>query len=305
MRTRDLSYYVKHKIAGKEHIIKFVDGVDLDVKKGSITVVYGDRYSGKYFLTRMLTGLIKPSKGKVFYNDIELTSLSDKELMPIRRKVQTFFMDPMHVFGFKSIGTHLRWLETVFESKEYRWIFDEFLSEYGVEYSDSLSNPDNLTIYKLYLIYVASGLLAEPEMVILENPTALIEYKDRDVIHKFILDLRDRYDLTILVTTSDATLLHSVPDYIYIMFRGRIVEEGRRDDIIGRPLHPYTEKVLRDTSYHDVSDSRFADGESIALYNWSICPYSFECDKYSETCNIDVPLIEWEGKRVRCILYHR
>ncbi len=303
MKTRDLSYYIKHKIAGKEHIIKFVDGVDLDVEKGSITVVYGDRYSGKYFLTRMLTGLIKPSKGKVYYNDIELTSLSDKELMPIRRKVQTFFMDPMHVFGFKSVGTHLKWLEEVFESREYRWIFDEFLSEYGVEYSDSLFNPNKLSIYKLYLIYVASGLLAEPEMIILENPTALIEYGDRSVIHRFISDLRERFSLTILITTSDTALLQSIPDYIYIMFRGRIVEEGSRDDVIERPSHPYTEKVLRDMSYHDVSDSRFADGESIALYNWSICPYSFECGKYNEDCNIDVPLVEWENKRVRCTLY--
>lgn len=303
LRTEDLSYYVKHKVAGKEHIIKFVDGVDLEVEEGSITVIYGDRYSGKYFLTRMLTGLIKPSKGRVFYNDMELTSLSDKELMPIRRKVQTFFMDPMHVFGFKSVGTHLKWLEEVFESREYKWIFEEFLSKYGVNYSDSHFNPDKLSIYKLYLIYVASGLLAEPEMIILENPTALIEYGDRDVIHKFIMELRDRFGLTILVTTSDTALLNSVPDYIYILFRGRIVEEGLKDDVVENPSHPYTMKLLSDRSYHDVSDTRFADGESATLFNWSICPYSFECEKYSEACNIDVPLFEWEHKKIRCTLY--
>lgn len=303
LKAKDLSYHVKHKIGGKEHIIKFVDGVDLDVEEKSITVVYGDRYSGKYFLTRMLTGLIKPSKGRIYYRDIELTSLPDKELMPIRRKVQTFFMDPMHVFGFRSVGDHLKWLEDVFQSKEYRWIFDELLIEYGIDYSDTLSKPDKLSIYKLYLIYVASGLLAEPEMIILENPTALIEYKDRGVIHKFIMDLRERFGLTILVTTSDTNLLRSISEYIYIMFRGRIVEEGVKDDVIGSPSHPYTERVLRDTSYHDVSDSRFADGESITLYNWGICPYSFECEKYNEKCNIDVPLVEWENKRVRCTLY--
>lgn len=302
-RTEGLSYYVKHKIAGKEYTIKFVDSINLDIKRGYITVLYGDRYSGKYFLIRMLTGLLKPSKGKIYYDGKELTSLSDKELIPIRRRVQTFFMDPMNVFGFRSIASHLKWLKEVFGSSDYRWIFDEFLSSYGVEYSDSQIRPDNLSIYKLYLIYVASGLLAEPEMIILENPTALIEYRYRDNIYSFISDLRERFNLTILVTTSDITLLERLSDYVYILFRGRVVEEGYRGDVLENPSHPYTCRVLKDDAYHDVSDIRFADGESVAIYNWSICPYSFECEKYMDDCNIDVPLFEWGNKRVRCVLF--
>ncbi len=303
LRTEDLSYYVKHRIGDKEYIVKLVDSIDLFLDEGKVTVVYGDRYSGKYFLTRLITGLIQPSKGRVLYKDLDLTTLDKKELMSIRRKVQTYFMDPLNVFGLKSIGQHLEWLSNVFRSDGFEWIFKEFLSNYGVEMSDSSVKARELPIHKLYLIYVSSGLLAKPEILILENPSALIDYSQRNIIYRFIRELKERFGLTILVTTSDLDLVKSVGDYVYIMFRGRIIEEGSLNDVIKKPLHPYTMKLFNKESIHDIADIRVLGGESLSIYNWGVCPYSYECPSYSESCNVDVPLFECGDRRVRCVLY--
>jgi len=222
--------------------------------------------------------------------------------MMLRRRVQTYFMDPINIFGFKSVEHHLKWLQSVLGG-DYQKIVKEVLSKYGIELEDVRNRSPNLPIYKLYLLYVSSGLLANPELLILENPTALIEYRYRGDIHRFIKDLRDDHGISILLTTSDVELVKEIPDYIYVMYRGRIIEEGFRDDIISEPLHPYTKKILLDKSIHDISDYRMLGGESVSIYNWSICPYSQECPYYMDECNQDIELFESGNRRVRCILY--
>ena len=301
-KATNLSYHVKGRMGRDRRVVKLVDNVSINVEKGNIVAIYGDRYSGKYFLLRMLTGLIRPTSGEIRFKDIDVLSLNKRDLMMLRRKVQTYFMDPLNIFGFRSVEHHLKWLQDVLGGN-YIDIVENFLGNYGISLEDIRSKPLNLPIFKLYLIYVSSGLLAKPELLILENPTALIEYRSRDIILNFINDLRDMYGLTILLTTSDVQLIKTLPDYVYVMYRGRIIEEGSREDVVAEPLHPYTKELIKNHILHDVSDYRMLGGESISLYNWNTCPYSQECMFYRAECNQDIDLFESGDRRVRCILY--
>jgi len=284
-------------------VIRIIDSVDIVVDAGGITTVYGDRLSGKYYLIRVITGLIKPTSGSVYIDGVLVNYRDEKGLNMIRRMVQTYFMDVSRsVPSGMTIKMYLDWLSREFGVKEYGWLVSEVWSRYGIEPDILGRRVYETPLHQLYIIYVSSGLLANPKYMLLENPTGLINYAYRRIIYRFITDLVDRYGVGLLITTSDKRLFKEIPGRKYILYRGRVIEEGGRDLPVN-PLHPY---AMDDLSVEDVSDivdhTLVSEGLS-KIFDWSSCPYMEECRYSRDECMDDIGLYRYGDRRVRCVLY--
>lgn len=301
LRIKDLSYDVKVGGLLKEKTYRIIDNFNLNVERGESITIYGDRYSGKYYLIRMLTKMMKPTKGEVIYRGVNILSLSKKKLYNVRRSIQTIFQDPIGMFNERlSVYDNIKWFGDVAEVEDCLWIVSDIINRFiGANLKEVY--PNHLSFLERQIVSIARSMMLKPEILLLENPTLFIDWNDKDYFIKFLNYLNEEYDLTIIVFSSDLTLLRKYGDRAGVLHMGRLIELGDREEIVNRPRHPYT-KLLMET------DERILDAEDLSELSHDIlnkyvdgcrflaCKYrSNECDRLEMTDN---------GRSfVKCVLY--
>ncbi len=287
-----------------EEVIKVLDSIDLVVDEAGSSVVYGDRLSGKYYLVRVITGLVRPTSGVVLVDGKAIDYGNKRELNMIRRAVQTYFMDVSRsIPGGMTVSMYIDWLSREFRVRDYTWLINDLWSRFDISPNILDKRIHSLPLHILYMIYVSSGLLAKPRYMILENPTGLINYAYRPLITRFIRSLIEDYGVGVLATTSDPRFFREFGEKKYVLFRGRIIEEGG-SEVVNQPLHPYIKKEFSgEQVVTDVVDHIYVSEGITRIYDWGRCPYIDECSYSGDRCLSDIPLYEFGGRRVRCILY--
>jgi len=301
---KGLSYYKRVGGLFGGRVYKIIDNVSFPVSKDSSTVIYGDKYSGKYYLARMIVNLIKPTSGEVIYKGRNILKLSRSELSEVRRKLQLVFGDPIGLFdeGMTILG-NIKWVGEIAGIKEYKQIFLTILDTFKMSPEVLDKYPSQLSILEKRILSIARSLILDPDVLILENPTMLIEWSRRDEIIRNIELIKREYGLSILIFTSDLKLVKSYGDYTGFLHMGRLIEYGLRDDVIKDPLHPFVKWLLN-------QDPRIMDVEDLTDYDEHIL------DKYIDGCRFmkcihrtkecdNISDYTIDGRLVKCILFRR
>jgi len=238
-----LSYFTKPK-----KWIRLVDNVTLEITPTEIHALIGENSSGKKTLSRILIGLKKPTEGRVIYNDKDIFSMDRKESRRIRRDLQIIFGDP-----FSSLNPH-------FTIKE---IIEEPLRLNEIEYDDeTISNvlkevgltpprdylwmkPFQLSGVERQKISLARVLALSPRFIVADEPVSLIDVPHKEGFLNLIKRLNRDRGIAFLLITSNPRYAFQIADRISIMYLGKIVETGRKKDIMENPLHPYTQQLFR------------------------------------------------------------
>ena len=289
---------------GKKY--KIIDNFSLDLDAGENIIIYGDRYSGKNIILRLITRLIKPSAGEVYYRGINILSLSKSRLIEVRKKIQTIFQDPIGMFDDRlTIGKNIEWIYNLAGGcGDFKWIFSDILKRYGLGESILNIYPTDLTLYEKQLISIARSLILSPEILLIENPTIFVDWDKKEKLVSFLEYIRREYNLSYLIFTSDLYLIKNYGDKIGILNRGRLIEFGPKDDIINNPKHPYTKKILSNEDWiYDVGDVVEYDRETLLKYG-EACRY-YECPYRNDKCDVNPPKIGDEHSFVKCILYKK
>ena len=226
-----------------------VDGVDLDVRRGETLGLVGESGCGKSTLGRAILQLVRPTAGEVRFEDTELTTLDDKAIRPLRRRMQMVFQDP-----FSSLNPRMTVGETVAEP-----MLVHSLAASPAEARDKAAelfrivglNPEMLDRYphefsggQRQRIGVARALAAQPDFIVCDEPVSALDVSIQAQIVNLFEALRERLGLTYVFIAHDLAVVRHLSDRIAVMYLGQIVEIAPKQRLYASPLHPYTEALL-------------------------------------------------------------
>jgi len=285
--------------------IHAVNNVDLTLLHGERVCLVGESGSGKTTLAKLLLLILKPDKGKVYYKDIELTSLSKEKLRRVRWKLQYIPQHPENALDhrwklYDSIAEPLRILKLTTSNEEKRYVYD-LVGMVKLKPEILSRRPREVSGGELQRAIIARALAVKPELLIADEPTSMLDPSTQAEIIHILLKLQCRNKFTLLFITHDIELARHVCDRILIMYSGQIVEEGSIKDVLNEPLHPYTKSlisVLKHGSLIHVYD-HVEPGNNRGCKYKHICPYKLSLCLQYEPPLIRVP----NNRKVRCWLY--
>jgi peptide/nickel transport system ATP-binding protein len=281
------------------NLIVAVNNVDLEIRKGEIVALVGETGSGKTTLSRMIGLLEAPTNGRIMIMDEEADLVDKKKIKRLRKDIQTIFQDP-----FQSINPRFSVYDVVSEpliinrkdisEEERERLVFRALEEAELtpvnEYVDKY--PHQLSGGQRQRVSIARALVMEPKVLIADEPISMLDVSLRAGILNLLKKLRDQLGISILYITHDIGSARYVSDRIYVMYKGKIVEGGLRDEIIRESSHPYTMALILasigiEGRVSEVLGERIFNTEDVE--NIRGCNFSPRCKFAKEICRTEDP----------------
>ena len=238
-----------------EGIAKVIDGVSLDIKYGEVLALMGETGCGKSTVAKSILRLLPKNaevRGKILFKGTNILDLPESELRKIRGKeIGMIFQDPLTALNpVFIVGNQISEMFKIHKLRIKRTILDEV-----VELLKNVRMPDPQRRYYSYPFELSGGmrqramiammLAGRPSLLIADEPTSALDVTIQAQILKLIMDLRNDYNMSILLITHDPGVVAEMADRIAIMYAGQIAEIGPVRDIFLNSQHPYTKGLLR------------------------------------------------------------
>jgi peptide/nickel transport system ATP-binding protein len=237
---------------GKSAYVRAVDDVSFMLSESEILGFVGESGCGKSTMSRTILRLTEPTGGKIQFKGTDITSLSKKEFLRYRPKMQMIFQDP---FGSlnprRTVADTLRQTIKIHnltagnKSKEASLI-QKTLEEVELKPHDEFWDkyPALLSGGQLQRVSIGRVLVLQPSFVIADEPISMLDVSVRIGILDLMLRMRDKYGISFIYITHDLVTARYICDRIAIMYLGQIVEIGPTEEVVHHPRHPYTQALI-------------------------------------------------------------
>lgn len=284
-------------------LLKAVDGLDLHIKRGETLGLAGESGCGKSTVGKLLMGLIPPSAGSISYRGRLLNEMDKGERSAFRKDVQMIFQDP-----FSSLNPRMRVGEIIGEpfaihglaagALRRKKVID-LMAKIGLSEEQYSRYPHEFSGGQRQRIGIARALAVSPQLLIADEPVSALDLSIQAQIINLLMELKKEYSLSFLFITHDLSVIRHLSDRIAIMYLGKIVETGSREDVLDRFLHPYTEALLSAVPRvaSDALKQRIIlQGDLPSPLNPPAgCPFHTRCPYAEQICrNVPPPLEEHE-----------
>jgi oligopeptide/dipeptide ABC transporter ATP-binding protein len=284
---------------GAAGTVRAVDGVDLDVPRGSAVGLVGESGSGKSTIARTLVGFERATAGSARLGDVELLQLRGAAWRPLRRRLQMVFQDP-----YASLDPRMRVGALVAEplavhgmgASEREARVAHLLERVRLAPALASRRPHELSGGQRQRVGLARALALEPELLLLDEPVSALDVSVQAQVLGLLGELRESLGLSYLLIAHHLAVVRKLCDRVAVLFAGRIVEEGPRDRLFGDPRHPYTRALLDAVPQPDPGAPlpRAIPGQvggSGAAPSWTVgCAYRERCPFAVPRCALEAPL---------------
>jgi len=228
--------------------VRAVDGVDFRVRKGRTLGLVGESGSGKTTVGRTLLRLIPATAGRVVFDGIDLFSLRESQMLPLRRRMQLIFQDPFGSLNPRmtvgSIVSEPLKVHSSLPGSERRARTGELLRRVGLSPAYARRYPHEFSGGQRQRIGIARALASGPDFIVCDEPVSALDVSIQGQILNLLSDLQDELNLSYLFIAHNLAVVEHFADEVAVMYLGRIVETAGREALYARPMHPYTEALL-------------------------------------------------------------
>ena len=244
----DVRNLVMHFRVGGGQVARAVDGVSFSIAKGETLGLVGESGCGKTTVGRSIIRLYDPTAGSIVFDGTDLAHLSQREMLPFRRRMQMIFQDP-----YASLNPRMTVGDIVMEPmtihslhapKERCDRARELLRTVGLNSEHANRYPHEFSGGQRQRIGIARSLAASPEFIVCDEPISALDVSIQAQIVNTLEDLQKEFGLTYLFIAHDLSMVKHISDRIAVMYLGTMVEIAGSNELYTRPLHPYTEALL-------------------------------------------------------------
>lgn len=301
---------LKTLVAKQNPEVHAVDDISFKIRKGEIFGLVGESGCGKTTTGRMLVRLIQPTAGKVVFQGTDLVSLkSEEEMRKLRRKIQIIFQDPYESLNprmsiFDIVAEPVRIQKITTNEEEINKMVTQALEDLDLVPAEEFMYrfPHEMSGGQRQRVAIARAFILRPEFIVADEPVSMLDASIRSEVLKLLINLQKRLHTSFLYITHDVAISRHMCEHVGVMYLGKIVEMGTSEDVIMKPLHPYTEALIAAVPVPDPTARRVEvviKGEVPSAINPpSGCRFHTRCPYVMEVCKTKEPELIDLGERV-------
>ena len=290
---------------------KAVDGVSFSIGRGETLGLVGESGCGKSTLGRCITRLYQPTDGQVLFRGQDISRMSRRELMPVRRDIQMIFQDPMESLNSRhTVGQIIEEpliVQRLGDAATRKRRVQELLDLVGLPARSVTRYPFEFSGGQRQRIGIARSIALNPQLIVCDEPVSALDVSIQSQILNLLVDLQRELGLSYLFIAHDLAVVKHISDRIAIMYLGKIVETGPGELIYRAPQHPYTQSLISAIPVpdpHRQNQRIILKGDVPSPIDPpSGCSFHTRCPKATQICREQTPqLLERgaEGVAVAC-----
>lgn len=282
--------------------VRALNRVSLEIDDGEILGLVGESGSGKTTCGRLIVKLEEPQEGGIYLDGDPITGLKGRGLREYRRKVQMIFQDP-----YQSLNPQLSILESVSEPltihrvgdrKERREKVLNILRDVGLSPPERFifRYPHQLSGGQRQRVAIARAMVLRPEVVVADEPTSMLDASYSAQIYNILLEMRNRFHVSILFITHNLAAARYLCDRIAVIYKGSIMEIAPAAEVIERPKHPYTQALIDALPKFGICEDTIKFNSLLSpereKASVSSCLFFERCARARERCGRETPSLE-------------
>ena len=287
--------HLKTQFQTRKGIVPAVDDVSIEIPKGKIIGLVGESGCGKTTVGRSLVRLYRPTGGQILLDGTDIAPLSERDVLPYRRRMQMIFQDP-----YASLNPRLSVSEIIAEplivsrnklsgaEREKRVL--ELMDTVGLARRTAGSYPHELDGGRRQRIGIARALATDPQFIVCDEPVSALDVSIQAQILNLLMDLQEEKGLSYMFITHDLSVVKHISSHIAVMYLGQCVEYAPTKELFAHPLHPYTQALLAAIPVIDITRRgkriETIQGEVVSPINPAPgCRFAPRCKYASEECH--------------------
>ncbi|NYT62606.1 ATP-binding cassette domain-containing protein [Alcaligenaceae bacterium] len=283
--------------------VQAVAGVDLDIRAGEVIGIVGESGCGKSTLGRMISGILPPTSGEIFYRGQAISGLVGAARRDYELGVQMIFQDP-----YSSLNPRMRVIDIIGEAPVVHGMVKrtrkeeyvvQLMQQVGLDPAYRFRYPHQFSGGQRQRIGVARALALKPSLIVCDEAVAALDVSIQAQVLNLFIQLRQELGLTYLFISHNLGVVSHIADRVVIMYLGRIVEIADTETIFSRAHHPYTQALIKELPGLRTDQRQFdpIKGELPSpIAPPPGCPFHPRCPKVMDRCRVERPLLKTLGQ---------